>query len=72
MQVFLFMTKKFSIPGYTLTRADHTGNVKCLGICIYYKSFLALRVLNFGFLNKFLNPELLIGMKFCNFLSLSG
>ena len=31
------------ISGYTLIRADHAFN---LYVCIYYKSFLLLRVLN--------------------------
>ena len=32
--------------------ADHPGNFKRGGICIYYKSSLALRILIFGFLTN--------------------
>ena len=41
--------ENLSIPGYTLTRADHPTIVKRGGIYIYCKSSLALRVLNFRF-----------------------
>ena len=30
--------ENFSIPGCSLTKANHPGNVKRAGICIYYKS----------------------------------
>ena len=34
------------ISGYTLVRSDHPSNSKRGGVCIYYKSFLPLRILN--------------------------
>ena len=34
------------IPGYTLVRSDYPSNNKRGGVCIYYKSFLPLRILN--------------------------
>ena len=34
------------ISGYTLVRSDHPSNNKREGVCIYYKSFLPLRILN--------------------------
>ena len=34
----------FEIVGYNLIRSDHLPNKKCGGVCIYYKSFLPLRV----------------------------
>ena len=33
-----------TIPGYHLCRGNHSFNVKCRGICIYYKNLLPLKV----------------------------
>ena len=38
------------ISGYTLVRSDHPSNNKRRGVCIYYKSFLPLRILNVQYL----------------------
>ena len=61
---------KLKIPGYTLIRSDHTSNSKRVGVCIYYKSYLPLRVINVGYLHECLSFELQIGDKICNFVAL--
>ena len=38
--------KNLEISGYNLIRSDHPSNNKREGICIYYKHFLLLRILN--------------------------
>ena len=58
------------ISGYTLVRSDHPSNNKRGGVCIYYKSFLPLRILNVQYLQESICFELKIGDKTCNFLSL--
>ena len=58
------------IFGYTLVRSDHPSNNKSGGVCIYYKSFLPLRILNVQYLQESICFELKIGDKTCNFLSL--
>ena len=40
------------ISGYTLVRSGHHSNNKRRGVCIYYKSFLPLRILNVQYLQK--------------------
>ena len=56
------------ISGYTVVRSDHPSNTPC--VCIYYKSFLSLRILNIQYLQENICFELIIGDKTCNFLSL--
>ena len=58
------------ISGYTLVRSDHHSNSKKGGVCIYYTSFLPLRILNVQYLQESICFELKIGDKTCNFLSL--
>ena len=58
------------IPGYTLVRSDYRSNNNRGGVCIYYKSFLPLRILNVQYLKESTCFELKIGDKTCNFLSL--
>ena len=55
------------ISGYTLVRSDYPSNNKQGSVCIYYKSFLPLRVLNVQYLQC---PIFVFGNKTCNFLSL--
>ena len=38
--------RNLEISGYNLIRSDHPSNNKREGICIYYKHFLLLRILN--------------------------
>ena len=58
------------ISGYNLIRSDHPSNKKGGGICIYYKHFLPLRILNVQYLQECINFEMNIGDKVCNFISL--
>ena len=58
------------ISGNNCIRSDHPSNNKYVGVCIYYKNFLPLRVLSIQYLQKCINFELNIGGKICNFISL--
>ena len=57
------------ISGHTLVRSDHPSNNNRGVICIYYKSYLTLRILNVQYLQNSICFELNIGDKTCNFLS---
>ena len=59
-----------AISGYNLIRSDHPSNNKRGGVCIYYNSFLPLRVLSIQYLQECINFELNIYGKTCNFISL--
>ena len=56
------------ISGYNLIRCDHPSNNKRGVICIYYKQFLPLRILNVQYLQECINFEMKIGDKVCNFI----
>ena len=58
------------ISGYNLIRSDHPSNTKRGGVCLYYKNYLPLRVLNISYLKECLNFELKIGDKSCTFITL--
>ena len=58
------------ISGYNLIRSDHPSNTKRGGVCLYYKNYLPLRVLNISYLKECFNFEVKIGYKSCNFISL--
>ena len=60
------------MPGYHLYRADYPSNVKQggRGICIYYKNFLLLKVIDIQYLPECNNFEMKIGEKICNFIVL--
>ena len=58
------------ISGYNLIRSDHPSNTKRGGVCLYYKNYLPLRVLNISYLKKCLNFELKISDKSCTFIAL--
>ena len=58
------------ISGYNLIRSDHLSNNKRGGICIYYKHFLPMAILNVQYLQECINLEMKIGDKVCNFISL--
>ena len=58
------------IPGYNLVRCDHSTNTKRGGVCVYYKSYLPLKVLNMKHLQECLNIEFSIGKKICRLISL--
>ena len=46
------------IPGYELIRVDHSSNQKRVGICIYHKDFLPIKVNNISCLKECLNFSL--------------
>ena len=56
--------------GYNLVRADHPGNVKRGGVCIYYKETLPIKFLNISNLNECLVCEILYDKKKCFIVSL--
>ena len=58
------------IPGYNLVRCDHSMNTKRGGVCVYYKSYFPLKVLNMKQLQECLNIEFSIGKKICRLISL--
>ena len=47
------------IDGYNLIRADHSGNIKRGGVCIYYKESLPVRVLSLPYLKEALLLEMI-------------
>ena len=59
------------ILGYNLVRSDHPSNNKCGVVCIYYQNFLPLQVLRVQYLQEYINFELNIFVKICNFISLN-
>ena len=61
---------KLQISVYTLIRCDHPSNTKHCGVCIYYRSYLPLKVINIGYLQECPGFELYIGDKICNFVAL--
>ena len=58
------------ISGYNLIILDHSSNSKRGGVCIYYKNFLRLRVLDIQYLHECINIELKIGNKLCYIIAL--
>ena len=62
--------ENLAITGYNLLRADHASNSKRGGVCVYYKSSLALRLIDVHYLQECLIFEILIGGKSCTFISL--
>ena len=58
------------ISGYSLVRSNHPSKNKRSGVCVYYKNFLPLRVLDIQYLHECINFELKIGDKLCNFVAL--
>ena len=59
-----------TIPGYNLVHSDHPSNKKRGGVCIYYKSYLPLRIIDINYLSKCVRFELMVGDKLCNFIAL--
>ena len=62
------MTLHIKTAGSDIAHTDHAANVKGGGVCIYYKKFLPLRVLNIVFLNECINFDSRFGNKTCNFV----
>ena len=44
--------KNLEIAGYNILRADHASNSKRDGICVHYKSSLALRLIDVYYLQE--------------------
>ena len=44
--------ENLEIAGYNLLRADHASNSERCGVCIYYKSFLPLRLIDVHYLQR--------------------
>ena len=61
---------KLKIPGYNSVHSNHLPNKKRGGVCIYYKSYLPLRIININYLNECVRFELILGDKLCNFIAL--
>lgn len=51
---------KLQISRYTLIHSDHPCNTKHGGVCIFYRSYFSLRVINIGYLHECLTFELQI------------
>ena len=62
--------ENLEITGFDLLRADHASNSKRGVVCVYYKSSLALRLIDVHYLQECLIFEIPIGGKSCNFISL--
>ena len=58
------------VPGYNLFRADHPSNTKRGGVCIYYRNYRPLKILDIHYLQECINFEIMIGGKLCRFISL--
>ena len=43
---------KLQLPGYTLICSDHPSNTKTVGVCIFYKKYSLLRVINISYLHE--------------------
>ena len=54
--------------GYNLVRSDHPLYTKRGGVCIYYRNYLPLRVININYLNECIVFD--IGDKICSFVVL--
>ena len=55
--------ENLAIAGYNLLRVDHASNSKRGGVCVYYKSSLALRLIDVHYLQECLIFKILIGGK---------
>ena len=58
------------IPGYNLVHPHHTSNKKRGGVCIYYKNYFLLRIIDISYLNECVRSEGSVGDKLCNFITL--
>ena len=57
------------ISGYDLVRSDHPSNNKRVGVVIYYRNFLPLKLIDVNYSSESISFELQIGSKICNFIS---
>ena len=50
--IIAFDDNNLEISGYNLMKADHASNSKRCGVCVYYKSLFALRLINVHYLQQ--------------------
>ena len=60
----------FNLPSYNVVRADHPSNKIKGVVCTYFKNFLPLKVLDIQLIQEYINFEIKIADKTCNFISL--
>ena len=58
------------IPGCNLVRSDHPSGKKCAGLCLYYKSYLPLRMTDINYSNDCVRFELMVDDKRFNVIAL--
>ena len=61
---------RIEIPGYNPVRRGHPSDTKRGGVCVCYKSYLPLKVLNMKQLEECLNIEFFIAKKIYRLISL--
>ena len=59
-----------NIPGYDMSRADHSSGNPCGPVCFYYKESLPIKMLNINYLQESICFDLKIGSKLCSIVSL--
>ena len=47
----------FNLPGYNVVKADYPSNTKKVGVCINFKRFLSLKVLDIQLLQECIKFE---------------
>ena len=68
--IFAFDDDNSVISGYSLIHSDHPSDTKRADVCLYYKNYLPLRVLNISYLKQCTNFEFQIGDKSGTFIAL--
>ena len=63
------MTALPAIPGYNVSHSDHPPGNRHTGVCICYKEFLPIKMLNINYLQKCIFLDLKIGGKRCTIVS---
>ena len=58
------------IRAYYLVRADLPASTKRGGVCIYFRKSVPLRISDIHFLDEFINFEMRLGDKVCNYISI--
>ena len=56
--------------GYSIAWVNHPSNIKCRGVCVYYKALLPLKFLDIKYLQECTNLEIIIGDNLCSFIIL--
>ena len=47
---FELVDENLHIPGCSIAQIDHLSNIKCSGVCVYYKTSLSLKLLDIKYL----------------------